>query len=238
MDAYIITGASKGIGAAICKQLHDQGNTVIGISRTVPESWEGTELLPFDLSQTEGIPDLMKQAIAFIPESCDSVTLINNAGTIEPIGFVENNDPDSIVSSISLNLTAPMLLCTAFIKELRVYRGDLKIMNISSGAGRKAYKGWSAYCAGKAGLDHFTVCLDEENDRVKAISVAPGIIDTGMQERIRESKEDDFPLIDHFKEYKNSGMLSSPEETASKLIALIKRQDFGSLEPILDLRNY
>lgn len=238
MDAYIITGASKGIGAALCKQLHDEGNTVIGISRSIPESWEGTKLLPFDLSQTEGIPELMTEAIALIPENCDSVTLINNAGTIEPIGFVENNDPESIISSISLNLTAPMLLSTAFIKELQKFEGDLKIMNISSGAGRKAYKGWSAYCAGKAGLDHFTVCLDEENERVKAVSVAPGIIDTGMQERIRESKEDEFPLIDHFKEYKASGLLSSPEETASKLIALIQRQDFASLDPILDLRHY
>ncbi|HSI67405.1 MAG TPA: SDR family NAD(P)-dependent oxidoreductase [Planococcus sp. (in: firmicutes)] len=238
MEAFIVTGASKGIGSALCHQLHEQGKLVIGISRSVPENWQGTTLLPYDLSQSEGIPELMEQAIALIPEQYDSVTLINNAGTIEPIGLVENNDPQKIISSIGLNLTAPMLLSTAFIQQLKGFNGEKRIINISSGAGRKAYKGWSSYCAGKAGLDHFTVCLDEENDGVKAVSVAPGIIDTGMQERIRESDEEDFPLLDQFKEFKASGMLSSPEETASKLIQLINRQDFQSLQPILDLRSF
>lgn len=238
MEAFIVTGASKGIGAALCHQLHQQGKLVIGIARSLPENWQGTKFFPYDLTQTEGIPKLMEEAIALIPGQCESVSLINNAGTIEPIGLVENNDPEKVMTSISLNLTAPMLLSASFVKLLQGVNGEKRIINISSGAGRKAYKGWSSYCTGKAGLDHFTVCLDEENDEVKAVSIAPGIIDTGMQERIRESDEEDFPLLDQFKEFKTSGMLSSPEETASKLIDLINRPDFHSLEPILDLRSF
>lgn len=237
MDAYIITGASKGIGLALSKQLAEAGHAVIGIARTVPAHWPGTRLLPYDLSDTGGIPSLMKQVMTHIPKECRSFTLINNAGTIEPIGFARDNDPEKISASIGLNLTAPMILSTTFLKELQERTAAKQILNISSGAGRKAYKGWSAYCAGKAGLDHFSRCLDEENTDVKVISIAPGIIDTGMQGKIRESTQEQFPMIENFRDYKEKGLLSSPDETAKKLISLMSRKDFHSQDPIMDIRN-
>ncbi|MDQ0427548.1 benzil reductase ((S)-benzoin forming) [Planomicrobium stackebrandtii] len=236
-EAYIITGASKGIGLEWSRQLIDAGHIVIGIARTQPENWPGEHFLPFDLTRLEEIEDMIAQALELITKKIKTIVLVNNAGTIEPIGPAHANNAAQVSQSIVLNLTAPMLLCGAFISQLENSPADKKIVNISSGAGRKVYEGWSAYCAGKAGLDHYSSCLDAENKSVKVVSVAPGIIDTGMQEKIRKSEAADFPLIEKFLDYKKSGLLSSPEETARLLMEMTQRPDFESLPTILDIRN-
>ncbi len=236
METFIITGASKGIGSALSKQLAASGHQVIGIARTQPEDWAGALFITHDLTDIAGISRVMAQAAQEISADADTVTLVNNAGTVEPIGFAAANDGQDIEKSITLNLTAPMALSSAFLRETGSVN-KRRIVNISSGAGRKQVKGWSAYCAGKAGLDHYTSCLDAEYENLKAVSVAPGIIDTGMQEKIRESGEEDFPQIEHFRNYKSSGKLSSPEDTAAGLIQLMQRPDFQELPVLLDLRE-
>ena len=236
METFIITGASKGIGSALSKQLAASGHQVIGIARTQPEDWAGALFITHDLTNIAGISRVMAQAAQEISADADTVTLVNNAGTVEPIGFAAANDGQDIEKSITLNLTAPMALSSAFLRETGSVN-KRRIVNISSGAGRKQVKGWSAYCAGKAGLDHYTSCLDAEYENLKAVSVAPGIIDTGMQEKIRESGEEDFPQIEHFRNYKSSGKLSSPEDTAAGLIQLMQRPDFQELPVLLDLRE-
>ena len=238
MAAYIITGASKGIGLALTKVLAERGHEVFGIARSVPENWPGKKFFPFDLLDSAGIPDLVKNIFGHISAECSTVALINNAGTVVPIGFAGNNEAADISKSVSLNLTAPMVLSGAFIKEAAELPVQKRIVNISSGAGRKAYAGWSAYCAGKAGLDHFSLCVEQEYKDVKVISIAPGIIDTDMQGIIRQSSESDFPLIENFKEYKKQGLLSTPEDTAEGLMRLFEREDFESLETILDIRDF
>lgn len=238
MDAFIITGASKGIGLALSKVLAKKGHEVFGIARTVPEEWPGTKIFPFDLLDSLRIPELMQDIIGQMSPDCKSVTLINNAGTVVPIGYAGNNDAADISQSIALNLTAPMITSGAFISGTSDMSAKKRIINISSGAGRKAYEGWSSYCAGKAGLDHFSLCVEKEYDTIKVLSVAPGIIDTDMQGKIRESSEADFPLIENFKHYKQEGLLSSPEDTAEKLLRLMEREDFEHLETILDIRDF
>ena len=115
-------------------------------------------------------------------------------------------------------------------------------MNISSGAGRKVYEGWGTYCTTKAGLDHFSrvVAFEQANAEypVDIVSIAPGIIDTGMQETIRSSNEEVFPLLDQFIDYKEKGLLSSAEGTAEKLIQFMEKEDFQKVGPILDIRDF
>ncbi len=238
MEAYIITGASKGIGHALSKQLSEKGHQVYGIARSFPENWSGTKSFEFDLLKTLEIPELIENIFGFISVDVGRITLINNAGTITPIGFAGSNQADEITNSIALNLTAPMVISGAFISSASNLAVQKRIINISSGAGRKAYEGWSSYCAGKAGLDHFSLCLEKEYKDIKTMSVAPGIIDTDMQEKIRESSEKDFPMIENFKAYKEQGMLSTPEQTAEQLIRLLGREDFDELATIADIRDY
>ncbi len=237
MNVTIITGASKGIGLALSKQLAKEGHIVVGIARTKPADWSGHLFITHNLTDIDRVPDIMARAAEEIPEDATAVTLVNNAGTIEPIGLAAAHDPKQLATSISLNLTAPMALTSAFLAQTEHAKTTRRIINISSGAGRKQIAGWSAYCAGKAGLDHYTTCIDAEYPDIKAVSVAPGIIDTGMQETIRSSTQEDFPQLEHFRDYKRSGKLSTPEETAAGLIRLMQRPDFEELPVLLDLRE-
>lgn len=241
MNVYIITGTSKGIGFELAKQLSGEGHFVIGIART-PSELNGVKFIRADLSETEKLEALMDEIIALTPQDAVSFTLINNAGMVDPIGLVGNVQAEEMTKAIAVNLTAPMILSNSFISALKNFQGVKRIVNISSGAGRNAYEGWGTYCTTKAGLDHFSrvVALEQGNTEypVRIVSMAPGIIDTGMQEKIRGSKEEAFPLLERFIDYKEKGLLSSAEQTAGHLIAFMANEDFKTAGPIADLRDY
>jgi len=240
MDVFIVTGASKGIGFELSRQLRAKGNKVIGVARTVPMGAEN--FIAADLAQTEGLVELMASLIDEDRETATSFTLINNAGIVDPIGLIGSVDAEEMTAAMTVNLTAPMILSNAFIAKLKDFTGSKRIVNISSGAGRNAYEGWGTYCTTKAGLDHFSrvVALEQENVEypVDIVSIAPGIIDTGMQETIRASGEERFPLLEQFIEYKEQGLLSSAEHTAEKLISFMEHEDFQVVGSIVDIRNF
>ncbi|WP_438311658.1 SDR family NAD(P)-dependent oxidoreductase [Sporosarcina sp. FA9] len=240
MDVFIITGASKGIGFELSKQLQSKDKKVIGIARTMPKDEEN--FITVNLADTSKLHELIVNVLSKYREEASSFTLINNAGMVDPIGLVGGIEAMGIEEAIAVNLTAPMILSNAFIAELKNFTGTKRIVNISSGAGRNAYEGWGTYCATKAGLDHFSrvVGLEQANAEypVDIVSIAPGIIDTGMQETIRATEEDAFPLLSQFIHYKDQGMLSSAEQTAQKLIGFIENENFKVEGPIVDIRNF
>lgn len=240
MDIVIVTGASKGIGNELSKQLKVKGKKVIGIARTMPRDEKG--FVSADLSDTASLEGLMTTILEENIEGASSFTLINNAGMVDPIGLIGSVQAEVIAKAIEVNLTAPILMANAFISRLQNYQGIKRIVNISSGAGRKPYEGWGTYCTTKAGLDHFTrvVALEQTNAKypVEIVAIAPGIIDTGMQETIRASAADEFPLLNQFIDYKEQGLLSSAEQTAHKLIAFMEHENFQAVGPIVDIRNF
>jgi benzil reductase ((S)-benzoin forming) len=239
VDVVIVTGASKGIGYELSKQLQASGKKVIGIARTVDQ--DATNFVTADLAKTNLLEGILALIIDENIEGATSFTLINNAGIVNPIGLVGNLNAIEIEKAIAVNLTAPIILSNTFIEKLRNVNIVKRIINISSGAGRNPYEGWGAYCTTKAGLDHFSrvVAMEQANEQypVEIVSIAPGIIDTDMQETIRSSEEGAFPLLDQFITYKEQGILSSAKETAEKLIAVLEHKDFNIIGPIADVRN-
>jgi benzil reductase ((S)-benzoin forming) len=240
MDVFVVTGASKGIGFELARQLRAKGKKVIGIARTVPVDAE--DFVVADLAQTEGLAELIDSLIDENRGTATSFTLINNAGMVDPIGLIGSVSAEEMTVAIAVNLTAPLILANAFIAKLNEFKGPKRIVNISSGAGRNAYEGWGTYCTTKAGLDHFSrvVALEQSNAEypVDIVSIAPGIIDTGMQETIRASQEEAFPLLERFIDYKEQGLLSSAEHTAEKLISFMEHEDFQVVGPIADISNF
>ena len=240
MDVFIVTGASKGIGFELSRQLRAKENKVIGIARTVPAGAE--DFVAADLAQTESLAELIALLIDEHRETATSFTLMNNAGMVDPIGLIGSVSAAEMTTAMAVNLTAPMILSNTFIAKLKDFKGPKRIVNISSGAGRNAYEGWGTYCTTKAGLDHFSrvVALEQANAEypVEIVSIAPGIIDTGMQETIRTSQEEAFPLLERFIDYKEQGLLSSAEHTAEKLISFMEQEDFKVVGPIADIRNF
>jgi benzil reductase ((S)-benzoin forming) len=247
MDTYLITGGSKGLGAAIIWQLLQQGAAVHCISRSENQALRQEALRmegqltfhAYDLAQTEGLDSLMERIISAL-DGVSSLTLINNAGMIEPIVSIGRADPEDLQRSLQVNLVAPAVLTNSFIRLTQAWPIMKRVVGISSGAGRKPYPGWGAYCTAKAGLDMLTRCVGVEQMRephpVQICAVAPGVVDTDMQREIRAASEEDFPQVGRFVQLNEQGGLSSPEDAAKQLLHLLQNGAFEQGE-VADLRT-
>lgn len=234
MNVYIITGTSSGIGGAIARHLVDAGEGVISISRreNIPlnriaeTNSSFFRHFTFDLTRTDKIPELMKNIFASFKDiKPEGIALINNAGTLDPIGPSGNLDSTLIEIHHKTNLLAPAILIDAFIRLTKPLKVSRSIMNISSGAAYKPYAGWSNYCASKAGLDMLTrsIAMEQSDEAfpVRIISLAPGIVETSMQQKIRATSAEQFPMQKKFADlYENRG-LSEPDAVAARIIPLI-----------------
>ncbi|MDQ1910086.1 SDR family NAD(P)-dependent oxidoreductase [Paenibacillus sp. GD4] len=247
MKAYIITGASRGLGEAMAaRMLNDaEPKKLICVSRTVhpaPSDDDRVTYLTQDLSAGHELEALMQRLFERLPSGLTSLYLINNAGVLGPIAPAADSEPDAVSLNVQVNLLAPMLLTSAFIRLSAKLPIDKRVLHISSGAGRKPYAGWSSYCASKAGLDHYTRCvgLEEEGKAhgVRIASLAPGVIDTQMQQEIRSSSPEAFPQLDRFLELKRSGQLTSPEQAAEQVLRFLHSDScgFGSIADVRDLQ--
>jgi NAD(P)-dependent dehydrogenase (short-subunit alcohol dehydrogenase family) len=145
-----------------------------------------------------------------------------------------------LAEALRVDLEAPMLLTSAFLRATERWRARRKVLNISSGLGRRAMASQAAYCAAKAGMDHFTRCVALEEagkpNGAKVCSLAPGVIDTDMQVQLRSADASQFPDIGNFIGLKEKGMLTSPAEAAARVLAVLERADFGA-NPVADVRD-
>lgn len=167
-------------------------------------------------------------------------TLINNAGVVPRIAPLAGSDPADLASALRIGLEAPMQLTAAFLAATRGWGVPRKVLNISSGLGRRPMASQSAYCAAKAGMDHFTRCLALDEARqsggARVCSLAPGVIDTDMQVHLRGADPGAFPDVQNFAQLKATGMLTSPDEAAARVLAWLARPDFGDA-PVADVRE-
>lgn len=246
---YVITGASRGLGLAMAERLLAAHDFVIGISRTANESLAsralehgGTlEQWQLDLERGAEAGALLEQWLARLnAASFSSVTLINNAGVIPRISPLSEADPTDLGRALRIGLEAPMLLTAAFLRATQSWSIPRKVLNISSGLGRRAMASQAGYCAAKAGMDHFTRCLALEEalkpSGAKVCSLAPGVIDTDMQVQLRGAPASSFPDQSSFVSLKVNGQLTSPANAAALVLAFLARPDFGS-KPVADVRD-
>ena len=138
-----------------------------------------------------------------------------------------------------MQLTAAFLRATGAWVDAG-WRGPRRVLNISSGLGRRPMASQAPYCAAKAGMDHFTRCaaLDEaqHSHGAKLVSLAPGVIDTDMQVQLRGGDPAAFPDRERFVELQRQGQLTSPEDAAARVLAWLQRPDFGQ-QPVADVRD-
>ncbi|MCQ0032773.1 SDR family oxidoreductase [Burkholderia glumae] len=239
----IVTGHTRGLGAALATQLLRRDIAVLGVSRGAHPSLAAQYGGRFaeaalDLSDPARVAAwLAGGGLERFASGARTVLLINNAGTVEPIGPLAVQTPEAIARAVALNVTAPLLFASA-VAQLGDGSLERRIAHVSSGAARNAYAGWSVYCATKAALDHHAraVALDH-NGPLRIASVAPGVVDTDMQATIRATDASRFPQLDRFERLKASGALTTPDDAARKLIDHLLDDSFGN-PPISDVRDW
>jgi short-subunit dehydrogenase len=154
----VVTGASRGIGAAVAADLAGRGARVVLVARSAAALDKvaaelGGEAFPADLADSSAIEALVRSIEADGPID----VLVNNAG-VDLTGDLVNLADAEIAQLLAVNLCAPMLLCRAVIPGMQ-RRGHGHIVNVSSLAGTNAIRGLAPYSASKAGLSHFTAAL-------------------------------------------------------------------------------
>lgn len=245
MRYVIVTGTSQGLGEAIAAQLLEENTSIISISRR--ENKELTKLAEqynsncifhsLDLQDVHNLETNFNEIISSIPEdTVSSIHLINNAGTLAPMKPIEKAESELLITNVQINLLAPMILTSTFMKHTQDWKVDKRVINISSGAGKNPYFGWGAYCTTKSGVNMFTQCVaTEEAEKeypVKIVAFAPGVVNTSMQAQIRETNKEDFIHLDRFITLKEEGKLLSPEYVAKAIRSLLETENFPQGEVI------
>ena len=197
MPRALVTGASSGIGYAICAELASKGYDLVMVSRTeskldaaatrLRESFPGVDIVfcPFDLSRPEAAVQLHEWT-ASNGYSID--VLVNNAGQYLYSGVLDT-DPEALESIINLNVLALTQLCRLYGKDM-AGAGCGRILNMSSYSIYMPYKGLAAYSATKIYVRQFSKCLRKELKTcgVSVTAAAPAGVDTdlmGLSDRIR-----------------------------------------------------
>lgn len=220
----VVVGASRGIGRAAAVRLASAGATVAvvargraGLEETAAAARSGgAEVVAFEADAADW------ESVAHAAENVARTLrppniVVFTAGVLEPVGECWEVDPRQWADNIKIDLVGAFHTARAFLPAM-VERGSGTLIFTSSGAAVHTVPGWSAYCAAKAGLDHFVhnlaAELDERGTSVRAHILYPGITDTRMQEEIRTMNESRFPDVGRFREYHRRGLLRPPEEPA------------------------
>jgi benzil reductase ((S)-benzoin forming) len=241
MDYYYITGASSGIGKELALQVLIRQNTkVFGISRTCTLEHNQYEHIYADLSNTVEVSrviDLFKKEFLM----GDNVYLINNAGVIDPIQYVGSFSQIEIQNLLQINLISVIQLINAFLEIPVQTIKSRVVLSVSSGAATKVIDGWSLYGTAKAGIDHFSLHVSRELELIgdlqtRIFSVAPGLVDTPMQQKIRETTLTSFSTKERFVELFKNNELISPQITAQYYLKIVDAPEIFA-ETVFSLRE-
>lgn len=188
----LITGASRGIGAAAARIFAGAGANVVLTARSgeaiadlAGEIGKQALAIPCDVSRYWE----MDAAVRAAQDTFGGLdVLIGNAGVIEPIAHLSEVDPDAWAHVIDINLKGVFNGMRAVLPAMRT-AGAGTIITISSGAAHNPLEGWSHYCASKAGAAMLTTCADRENRAagLRIMGLSPGTVATQMQHEIKAS---------------------------------------------------
>ncbi|MGH2721292.1 MAG: SDR family NAD(P)-dependent oxidoreductase [Actinomycetota bacterium] len=239
MDPLIwISGASGGIGQALARTVPWSGARVIGISRSPAP---GIAHLAADLADPASWPavgESFRRELAGFDG--DLAIFIHAAGTLDPIGFAGEVPSDAYATNVLLNSASPQVLGHLFVAAVREAGVQGRLVVLTSGAAKSVYPGWSSYGAAKAAVDQWVRDVGAEQDlrggRTHVLAIAPGTVDTGMQEELRATSPEDFPGRQKFVDLHAGGKLADPDTVARDLWAVLEQGlPNGSVVDLRDL---
>lgn len=188
---FIVTGAARGLGRAICDSLVADGGRVVAVIRNNAAADGLAKALGASGTVVVGDIAELGAADAAIETALQKFSrvdgLVNNAAVIDPMAPFLDAEWQAWEQVLTINLVAASRFMRSFIRAAGGDGG--RIVSITSGAAHRALRGWSAYCTSKAGLAMLTKCaqLEYGPDGVLSFNLIPGLIDTDMQTNVRAS---------------------------------------------------
>src|SRR5687768_678623 len=233
----VVTGGGRGIGAAIARALAAEGAAVALAARSRDELESVAETIRGD-----GGRALAVVADVARSEDCDRIVAetterlgpvdicVNCAGVYGPIGLAHEADPADWARAIEVNLLGTFHCCRAVLPAM-ITRRRGTIVNMSGGGATAPLARFSAYAASKAAVVRLTETLAEEVAPfgVRVNAIAPGAIDTGLQDEVLRAGERAGPLYERIKTLRDTGAGGTPVDLPARLAVFLASDDSAGL---------
>lgn len=231
MANIFITGISSGIGLGLVKKYLEKGWQVYGLSRRAcPVTHENLHSIQADLQDTANLPGALYELFDGQKE-LDLVVL--NAGVLGKIADMKDAPLTELRQTMDINLWSNKVLLDWLFKHMDSVK---QLIAISSGAAVNGNKGWNGYSISKAALNMMVKLYAVEQLDTHFISLAPGLVDTAMQEYLCSRKEtEEFPSLARIQSARGTENMPGPDELAEKLPTVfekIKNYESGSFVDI------
>jgi NAD(P)-dependent dehydrogenase (short-subunit alcohol dehydrogenase family) len=230
----IVTGTTRGIGAATAALLLERGWQVVGIARRAASiDHERYRHVVFDLERSADLVAMANDQLAGLVSDSRwrRVALVNNAALGGLLGPIEAVDPVGLARVSAVNWVAPAWLIGFMLRHVRP-EAALRIVNVSSGAAVRAFPGLADYCGSKAALRMTGMVAAAELEsplrRAEArtdtaiLSYEPGTVDTAMQEAARSRPLAEYPWGGLFRDFAASGALVPPSAPAADIVEFVE----------------
>ena len=216
----LITGVSSGIGWGLAREYLAKGFQAFGLSRREPKDLLRENRFRFqsvDLSRSKEVPEVARSLL----HSVDQLDLvILNAGILGRVADFQEISADEMRNVLEVNLIANKVLLDALFALCPIHQ----VVAVSSGAATTPHRGWNAYAISKAALNMMIGLYAAERPDTHFCALAPGIVDTPMQDQISGMPSDiRFSSLDMLRRAKGSPMMPKPEIAAARLIEAISK---------------
>jgi len=233
----LITGTSSGVGYGLAHYYLNRGETVFGISRShndTLEAFSNFRFLSQDLVKYDEVPGSLADFLEGVSQ-LDLVIL--NAGVVSKINDLSDTSLEEIRRVMDINVWSNKVLIDALFETVPRIE---QVVGISSGASVSGSRGWNAYSLSKAALNMIIDLYAKELTETHFIALAPGIIDTGMQDYIYTVEEEEkYPVVQKLKSMKGTDQMPSPDAAApgiAEAISKLKRFETGSFQDVRDIQ--
>lgn len=223
----VITGSSRGLGAGLAKRFAEQGAALGLCARVEPKPPPGSRAVCAVVDVTD--PAAVEGFAGAVGTTLGPVDLwINNAGVLDPMGPQRDHDPVDVAMALNVNIGGVANGTRTFSRRARSWPAGRRVLvNISSGAARTPYEGWSIYGATKAAVEQFTQVVALEEPDLVCHAISPGVVETDMQVQIRKYNPVAFPAVGKFRQIHADRSASTPAWVADHITAIL----LGSFAP-------